>query len=339
MHAIVVATTDEALIHDAQRWCAAVAAEPRIARTPADARRQWRGAAAVIVGADLAPALTDGPLPRRDGVLMVAEESAAALRSAVSLGARAVLRPGDDAAAMEVLATVVDGRGEACVLSVVGAVGGAGATTIAALLARLASEHGHQTLLLDADPLGGGIDLVLGAEKAPGLRWSGIGGGGRLPSDGLVAALPAQDRLSFLTWCREDPPGAALPPVGAVLAAAARGFDVIVADVPRHLSPVGAEVVAASVLTVLVVPEDVRGIAAAGRVCAAAPGTSAGFALLTVAGSLGPDPVGDALGLPVLARWRSDRRIGVAVDRGHGPQPTRQAVCAATAILDAVGLA
>lgn len=339
MHAIVVATTDEALIHDARRWCATVAAEPRIARSPADARRQWRGAAAVIVGADLAPALTAGPLPRRDGVVLVAEESAGALRSAVSLGAQAVLRPGDDTAAMEVLAAAVDGRGEACVLSVVGAVGGVGATTIAALLARLATNRGHRTLLLDGDPLSGGVDLVLGAERASGLRWSGIGGGGRLPADGLVAALPAQDRLSFLTWGRDDPPGAALPPVGAVLAAAARGFDVVIADVPRHLDPVGTEVLAASVLTVLVVSEDVRGIAAAGRVCAAAASGSAGFAILTVAGSLGPDAVGDALGLPVLARWRSDRRIGLAVERGHGPQPTRQAGRAATAVLDAVGLA
>ena len=31
-------------------------------------------------------------------------------------------------------------------------------------------SRGQKTLLLDADPLGGGLDLVVGCEEVPGLR-------------------------------------------------------------------------------------------------------------------------------------------------------------------------
>lgn len=343
MTSILVATDDDDLIHDALRWCAAAAADPHLARSATDARRHWRSADAVLVDDVVAAALVDGGLPRRDGVLLVAEESAAVWRSALALGARAVLRPGDDVGAVESLASVVDGRGEACVLSVTGVVGGVGATTIAAVLARLAADRGHRTLLVDADPTSGGIDLVLGAEREPGLRWSGLGTGGRLPADGLAAALPARHGLSMLTWGR-DGDGAPLassvgPPSRAVISAAARGFDVVVADVPRQLDPFGAEVLAASVLTLLVVPEDVRGVAAGRRLQSVCAASAAECALVTVAGSLGPEAVAEALGLRALGRWRTDRRIGLAVERGHGPQLTRGARRTAAAVLDSVGLA
>lgn len=337
MNAILVATDDDALIHDALRWCAAVAGEAHVVRSVDEARRHWRGAVAVVVGGDLAADLAVGPLARRDGVVLIAEDSPAAWRRGVELGAQAVVRPRDDARAVELLAAVVDGRGEACVLSVVGAVGGVGATTIAAVLGRVAADHGSRVLLLDADPLSGGIDLVLGAEHEPGLRWAGLGQGGRLPAEGLAAALPACRGLSLLTWGRDDPSGEA--PVAAVLLAAARGFDAIVADVPRHLGPIGEAVLATSVLTLVVVPEDVRGIAAARRALAAGVGAAGESALVTVAGALGPDAVAEALGLRPLMRWRTDRSIGTAVERGHGPHPNRRARRAAGALLDSVGLA
>ena len=47
-------------------------------------------------------------------------------------------------------------------------------------------------MLVDCDPLGGGLDLVLGAEDLGGLRWPGLDvGGGRVPATALHAALPA----------------------------------------------------------------------------------------------------------------------------------------------------
>ena len=55
--------------------------------------------------------------------------------------------------------------------------GGAGASVFATALAQTAAD----ALLVDADPCGGGIDLVLGCERETGLRWPDLTlQGGRL---------------------------------------------------------------------------------------------------------------------------------------------------------------
>ena len=56
------------------------------------------------------------------------------------------------------------------VIVVVGARGGAGASSLAVALAQSSAQEGKRTVLLDADELGGGIDLVLGAEGHRGVR-------------------------------------------------------------------------------------------------------------------------------------------------------------------------
>ena len=73
-------------------------------------------------------------------------------------------------------------------VAVGGSCGGAGASTVATALA-LAAAPG--VLLVDADPWGGGLDLLLGAERADGLRWPDLTGlRGRVAGDALLAALP-----------------------------------------------------------------------------------------------------------------------------------------------------
>src|SRR6185295_2350808 len=63
---------------------------------------------------------------------------------------------------------------EAPVIGVIGGRGGAGASVLATALALTAAEAGLRPLLIDADPLGGGLDLLLDAEREPGLRWPGL---------------------------------------------------------------------------------------------------------------------------------------------------------------------
>ena len=66
---------------------------------------------------------------------------------------------------------VTAGRRRGAAVAVVGGCGGAGASVLAAALAVTAVRHGGRALLVDCDPLGGGLDLVLGAEHVAGLRW------------------------------------------------------------------------------------------------------------------------------------------------------------------------
>ena len=336
----LVATSDDHLLDVALRWCAAVGCTPEVAADVASARRSWRSAPVVVVGDDLAPQLARAELPRRDHVLMLAGSRDGAWPLAVALGAVDVVTHDDEVRALHALTLALDGRGEACLVSVVGGCGGAGASTLAACLALAGSEAGLRSLVLDADPIGGGLDLLLGTEDRDGLRWQDLGAtDGPVGAASLAAVLPRTGDLAVLSWGREgteDVPQA----VGGVLTAAIRGFDLVVADVPRHLGAAGAELVGRSVLTVLVVPEDIRAIAASRRVLDRLRPHTSSFAVVAVAraNGLGRESVSDALALPVVARLRHDRHLRPAVDLGHGPGESRTFRRASDQLIELLGL-
>jgi secretion/DNA translocation related CpaE-like protein len=336
----LVATADERVLDDALRWCAAVGCTPEVVTDVAAARRSWRAAPVVVVGDDLAPELVHAQLPRRDHVLLLARSRDDAWPLAVALGAVAVVTGDDEVRALDALTLALDGRGEACLVSVVGGAGGAGASTVAASLALAGAARGLNALLLDADPLGGGLELLVGTESLDGLRWHDLGvADGPVAAESLVDVLPSRERLAVLSWGRDGPDDVPQA-LGGVLGAAMRGFDLVVADVPRHLDAAGRDIVGRSVLTVVVVPEDVRAIGSARRVLARLRSHTSALAIVTAArpGGLGRDAVADGLRRPVIARLRTDRHIRSAVDHGHGPGRSRAARDVATTVLDLLGL-
>ena len=87
-----------------------------------------------------------------------------------------------------------DGR-RGAVVAVIGGRGGAGASVFATALAHAAAD----ALLVDVDPWGGGIDLVLGSEAQSGLRWPDLAlQGGRLNYAALreaLATIPRRQRV------------------------------------------------------------------------------------------------------------------------------------------------
>ena len=336
----LIATADELLLDDALRWCAAVGAVAEVAPDVTATRRSWRQASVVIVGEDLAGDLARAALPRREHVLLLAREPSQWWPDAVALGAVAVCGPHEDDGILEVLAAALDGRGEACLVSMIGGSGGVGASTLAVALGLAAQRRGLRSLLFDADPLGGGLELLMGAERADGLRWHDFDATrGRLSAGSLADVLPVHQGVSTLSWDRS---GTAVLPaaVPSVLTAAVRGFDLVVADVPRHLDDFGIDIVGRSVLSVLVVAEDICGVGAARHVLDRLQRVASSIVVISVGrpGGIGPAAVSDALGLPVLARHRVDRRIRGAVDRGLGPGRSRAARRTAKTLLDTLGL-
>jgi secretion/DNA translocation related CpaE-like protein len=336
----LIATADEQLLDDALRWCAAVGAVPEVAPDVTGTRRSWRRASVVVVGEDLVGPLSRAALPRRDHVVLLAREPQRWWADAVGLGAAAVCSPDEEDRILDALAGALDGRGEACLVSIVGGSGGVGASTLAVALALAGRRRGLRSLLFDADPLGGGLELVLGGESADGLRWHDFDSAhGRLSAGSLADVLPVHQGVSTLSWNR---PGTVLVPeaVASVLTAAVRGFDLVVADVPRHLDAFGSDIVGRSVLTVLVVAEDVRGVGAARHVLERLQQAASAIVVVSVVrpGGIGPAAVSEALGLPVLTRHRVDRRVRGAVDRGFGPGRSRAARRTSTALLDTLGL-
>jgi hypothetical protein len=64
----------------------------------------------------------------------------------------------------------------------------------------------RNTLLVDADPLGAGIDRVLGMESIDGIRWDALHHTtGRLSARSLREALPRRNGVSVLTWAADRP--------------------------------------------------------------------------------------------------------------------------------------
>jgi secretion/DNA translocation related CpaE-like protein len=336
----LVATTDEQLADDALRWCAAVGASPERVTDVAGVRRSWRTAAAVLLGDDLVDEVARAGLPRREHVVVMARDPSRWWSTAVTVGAVAVCTPLDEEVVVELLSHALDGSGEACVVAVVGGSGGAGASTLTAALGLEAARRGVRPLVVDADPGGGGLELLLGAEGAPGVRWDDFGSTrGRLDAASLTDVLPSHDGVRHLAWARGSQRH--VPDAWTeVVSAAVRGFDVVAVDVPRHLGASAAEIVGRSVLTLVVVPEEIASVSAARRVIDEVSVRAPSVGLVTVArrSGIGAGAVEEALGLPALARVRPDRRLRAAVDQGRGPGRSRSLRRAAGAVLDAVGV-
>jgi hypothetical protein len=150
------------------------------------------------------------------------------------------------------------------VIGLVGGSGGVGASTFAAVLAAAAGD----TVLVDLDATGGGIDVTLGVEAVPGARWSGLHvAGGRLEPAALVGGLPRWGRVAVLAAdVAEFDPEAVLQVVGAAAAAGP-----VVLDLPRTAGPERAAGLLRCDLVVLVARGDVSGLVAAHAVAAGLP--------------------------------------------------------------------
>jgi secretion/DNA translocation related CpaE-like protein len=321
----LVVSSDEELLDELLRLLAAAGAEPELATTGPALRRAHRSAPLVLVGADALGSAAVRSLPRRAGVVVVsaAELSAADWASAVELGAeRVAVLPSDEAWLLSRSAAAVRSPVErGWLVAVGGSCGGAGASTVAAALA-LAAAPG--SVLVDADPWGGGLDLLLGAERVEGLRWPELTGlRGRVGGEALLAALPEVAGVHVLAASRtscDDIPAEAL--LAVVEAARSVGRPVVV-DVPRAgpggESPVAAVLADADQL-LLVVPARLRAATAA-RLLVEAPGSTwstAHLVVRAVPGGLSRDDVAEVVGRPVAADLPFDRS---AVPRGERGEP------------------
>jgi secretion/DNA translocation related CpaE-like protein len=210
----------------------------------------WREAALVLAQWPLETGGAGVLAGRRGGLVLVcsAEPGPDVWRDAVAFGAEHVaVLPDAEPWLTARISRALAARGAAPVLAVVGGRGGAGASTLAAALAVTAARRDLEVTLLDVDPLGGGLDLVLGAESAPGLRWPDLRNApGRLPP-GIVRATAARvEGVSLVGWDRSAPAEVSPQAVGAVVRSAAEDGDLVVADLPRHVDDVGKVVLGAA---------------------------------------------------------------------------------------------
>jgi secretion/DNA translocation related CpaE-like protein len=323
----LVITSDADVLEDLLRMAATAGVELRVAADVGQARRWWLGAAAVVVGPDNAVACARAKLPRRPGVVVIGDDldDAGIWQLAVEAGAEhVVFLPDAESWLVETLAESVEpSRVSGALVGVVGGRGGAGATTLAAALAVTAARQGRRVLLVDGDPLGGGIDLVFGGESDAGLRWPDLGAArGRVRGAALTQALPRMNDLSVLSWDRGDVPRVPTEAMETVLEAARRTSDLVVVDLPRALDDAGRVVLSLAQLVLLVVPAEVRAAAAASRVAAQLGPLSPDLRLVVRGPSpsgLDCDEVARALGLPLAGFLRPEPGLELALELGEPP--------------------
>ncbi len=329
----LVMVSDPELLDMLLRIGAAAGCEVERAVDATQARRSWARAPAVLLDAPAALACTRAGLPRRGGVLLVTrgEPPPAVWQRAVAVGAEHVVSlPQGERWLVATLSEVVEeGDGGGIVVAVVGGRGGAGASVLAASVAVTAVRDGQRALLVDCDPLGGGLDLVLGAEDLDGMRWPEVAvGGGRVPATALHAALPAprvgrrpSGELAVLS-CSRAAGGPAPEAVTAVVQAGRRAGETVVCDLPRQSTDAAGAALGAADLTVVVVPADVRSCAAAARVTAGLTERGATPALVVRGpspGGIDAEEIARALGVPLLASMGPEPGLARAIERGELP--------------------
>ncbi|GAA2618454.1 septum site-determining protein Ssd [Paractinoplanes durhamensis] len=324
----LVVTADPELLDDLLRLAAAGGTEVVVATDPVAARGHYNAAPLVVLGADQVQACRSARLPRRSRVV-VAGRRAWPPGVAEAIGE---LRPVEACLLPDGEPWLIDrfadgpGRPLGRILAVIGGSGGAGASILAGGLAVTAVSAGHRTLLVDADPLGGGLDLLLGWEQIDGLRWPALtAAGGRVDPPALLRALPQRGDLVLLSFARDESPVVPGEAMATTLDAGRRGRDVIITDLPRRLDDAAVLALQAADRAVLIVPAELRATAGAARIAQMIRFHRDELSVVVrgpAPGKLTARDIAAALRLPLAGSLRPEPAMCQALERGAPPAST-----------------
>ncbi len=285
----------------------------------------WRGASAVFLGADVAQAVADLGLPRRPGVYLAGGDAAELGRWSMPLGAEVIPLPEGRAWLSSVLARGSDGQ--APVVTVVGGSGGVGASTLAALLACRAARRGRAVVLVDLDPYGGGLDLLMGAEQATGWRWPRLAGAAGYLGD-LSGQLPQVEGVSVLSMARGFTPDVTREPLAAVVASLQRSFELVLIDPGRAALVNVRESLRLATSVLLLVGTTLRSVAAARQLADALELSDARLVVRDQpGGSVPAAAVAESIALPKGLRLPEDAALRAAAENGDPPGYRARAGC------------
>lgn len=292
---------------------------------PEQVAARWRTAGTVLVAVEEASSLAARALPHRERVYLVGDDPVELSAWSAPLSARVIPLP-EGAAWLGSVIGEGGGRARAPVVAVVGGSGGVGASTLAAALAQVVAERaapgpaggGAGAALVDVDTLGGGIDLLLGAERVAGWRWPRLNAAEGHLGD-LRPYLPVVDGVSVVAMARGAAVDLAREPLAAITTALRAWHAVVVVDVGRSLAPSAREALRLATRQVLVVGAGVRAVASARQSVDVLGLDRAELAVRRGRGALPADLVAEAVGRPVLARLPDEPGLAGAAERGEPP--------------------
>lgn len=209
---------------------------------------EWVRATLIVVDDAGIDELAPRDLPAHENIVVIGTDldDAGIYPRAEALGAHAVhVLPQDESRLVTDMAAAI--HAGTTIIAVTGGCGGAGASTMAAAIAQEASRTGRDTLLLDADPMGGGITDRIDFSAPTNTP------GGFAP-------------LAILSFERDEetvlPPGS----VADLLTTALPDYQVIVVDCPRHPDAAAIEALHRADTTLVVTPISPRALAGTRRV-------------------------------------------------------------------------
>jgi secretion/DNA translocation related CpaE-like protein len=267
MQRVMIVTENPELLDDLLRITAATGVDAHVVSHSEGIRVSWARTSIVVVDAAMAAMVNATALPRRPGVLVVTNEPTPQSHmpekiwtDALALGAEHVVSlPDGERWLLQRFREVHEGPSrDGQVITVMGACGGAGTSTLAAGLARVAHHDGQQVLLVDLNGLSGGIDLILGADEAIGGRWVDVHkSSGRMSAHMLRDALPTIEGITVLAPSRHEFSEMSVESVSHVIDAGIRGFDVVILDLPCAVSAVNEYALSRANESILLTPAHV----------------------------------------------------------------------------------
>jgi secretion/DNA translocation related CpaE-like protein len=325
---VVVAIADPELLDQVLSVTAVVGLEPLVLSDPDLLRPHWTSASVLLLDIDQAARVAAMGLPRRAEVYLITGDKSSGAQAqqwSIRLGAASIPLPASAGWLSEALADVSGtGRSGGHLICVVGGSGGVGASTLATGLAFVAARASQRTMLIDADSRSGGLDLLLGAERTAGWRWPRLATARGHLGD-LTGQLPTVEGVALLSMARgESARGWELQAeqMKSVLLSALRSHEITVVDLPRTLGAAAGEALRRAHLVVLLVRNDVRGVAAGQEVVRELEGESDSLGLVVRQGRsrlLEPNLVASGVGLPLLGSFADDPALVVAAERGDPP--------------------
>lgn len=321
MEAIVLATNQDAVIDAVESTAAALGADVVRAASAEQVLARWNQARALLIGPDLAGAVASAGPRGRDDVFLVGFDPAQLGAWSMPLGASVIPLPHGVAWLSAVLSADPDDG--APVIAVTGGSGGVGVSTLSVGLAQAAANRGLSVALVDADPVGGGIDLLVGAERAMGHRWPRLVGARGEVGD-IRGLLPVVDGITVVSMARGDDDLPGPESVQAVLGSLTRHHALVVADGGRAGWGAARSLLRSADPALMVVSGGVRSVAAATQVLRSGDLREPGVVVRSVPGvRVPPEMVADALGLDLWGHLPHDGRLVAAAEAGDPPWRAR----------------
>ncbi|MCM3886313.1 septum site-determining protein Ssd [Frankia sp. R82] len=270
LHRPLLVTDRSELLDDLLRLTEAAGVSPTVAVEPSAVRRGWVTAPIVVVGMDRAAACLAAGLPPRPRLVLVGDEATdhRVWSYGSGLGAdHVIFLPA--AAAWLTAAFAELGNADRAPCATIGVVAGrrgSGSSTLSVALALAALRNDRRTMLIDADPRGGGLGPGF-TRLVPAVRE-----GGGDPGIGSPAAPSAdgehRGELSVITWDEQTGPELSPLAMTDLLSTAHATSDLAVVDLPWQLDAAATVAVTACRTVLVLLRANPHSVATAQRVVA-----------------------------------------------------------------------